>query len=294
VTCLVGVHDASAGTVTFASAGHPPPLRMGAGGDAGYVDVRPGLPLGVPAAIMHTRIAAVGDEPVAPYAETTVPLEPGAALLLFTDGLVEDRDVSVGAGLDRLATAFAGQVPADADGACDAALRAMGRDTSHDDDTAVLVLRALPGPEALTLPDGDGAVVDRPGAVRVGLTSSPQAPALARRAVVDALQAGGLPELADTATLLVSELVTNALRHGGGPRELFVQVDDAAVAVGVRDASPRAPHPVTGEGPGAMRVVDGGLAENGRGLLLVELLADTWGWRPEDGGKLVWFRLRRD
>jgi anti-sigma regulatory factor (Ser/Thr protein kinase) len=50
---------------------------------------------------------------------------------------------------------------------------------------------------------------------------------------------------------------------------------------------------VTSDGPGAVRVVDGGLAENGRGLLLVDQLADSWGWRPETGGKLVWFRLRR-
>jgi anti-sigma regulatory factor (Ser/Thr protein kinase) len=167
----------------------------------------------------------------------------------------------------------------------------MGRDTSHDDDTAVLVLRAVSDPAAPALPDA--AVADRPGVVRVGLSASPQTPALARRTITDVLRAGGLPELVDTATLLVSELVTNALRHGGGPRELLVQLDDAAVVVGVRDASPRAPYLATSEGPGAVRVVDAGLAENGRGLMLVELLADAWGWRPEDGGKLVWFRLRR-
>ncbi len=289
VTCLVGVHDAAAGTVTLASAGHPPPLRLGADGDAGFVDVRPGLPLGVPVSIMR----AGSEEGLVPYAETKVPLEPGAGLLLFTDGLVEDRDVSVGAGLERLAAAFAGQVPPDADSACDDALRALGRDTSHDDDTAVLVLRAVPGPAAPDGPDDGDATADRPGTVRVALSASPQSPALARRTVTDVLQAGGLPELADTATLLVSELVTNALRHGGGPSELIVQLDDAAVAVGVRDASPRAPHPAMAEGPGATRVIDGGLAESGRGLMLVELLADAWGWRPEEGGKLVWFRLER-
>ena len=48
VTCLVGIHDAANSTVTFASAGHPPALRLGADGDAGYVEVEPGLPLGRP------------------------------------------------------------------------------------------------------------------------------------------------------------------------------------------------------------------------------------------------------
>jgi serine phosphatase RsbU (regulator of sigma subunit)/anti-sigma regulatory factor (Ser/Thr protein kinase) len=286
VTCLVGVHDAATGTVTLASAGHPPPLRLGADGLAGYADVRPGLPLGVPPSLL------AGDR--GHYEECTVALEPGAALLMFTDGLVEDRDVSVGAGLERLAAAFAGQAAADAESACEAALRAMGRDASHDDDTAVLALRATdvrpPGlPEDVTAEDASPSGE----LVRVDLRTAPQAPATGRRVVTDVLLAAGLPDLVDTASLLVSEVVTNALRHGGGPRELRVRVDDEGVDVGVRDSSPQAPHPVTGDGPGAERVVDGGLAENGRGLLLVDLLADSWGWRPEGGGKLVWFRLRR-
>jgi serine phosphatase RsbU (regulator of sigma subunit)/anti-sigma regulatory factor (Ser/Thr protein kinase) len=286
VTCLVGVYDAATGTVTLASAGHPPPLRLGADGLAGYADVRPGLPLGVPPSLREDDRER--------YDECTVALEPGAALLMFTDGLVEDREVPVGEGLDRLAAAFAGQPAADAESACEAALRAMGRDASHDDDTAVLALRATdvgpPGlPEDVTAEDGSlsGDVV------RVDLRTAPQAPATGRRVVTDVLLAAGLPDLVDTASLLVSEVVTNALRHGGGPRELLVRIDDEGVDVGVRDSSPKAPHPVTADGPGASRVVDGGLAENGRGLMLVDLLADSWGWRPEGSGKLVWFRLRR-
>jgi PAS domain S-box-containing protein len=289
VTCLVGVHDAAAGTVTLASAGHPPPLRLGRDGVAGYVDVRPGLPLGVPSSLHgHDREH---------YEECTIRLEPDAALLMFTDGLVEDRDVPVGAGLERLAAAFAGQLPPDAESACEAALRAMGRDASHDDDTAVLALRATDmAPPGLP----DGAPGDREqdaaddGLLRVDLHTVPQAPAAGRQAVTDVLLAAGMPGLVDTASLLVSELVTNALRHGGGPRELLVRVDEEGVDVGVRDSSPQAPHPMGGDGPGAIRVVDGGLAENGRGLLLVDLLSDGWGWRPESGGKLVWFRLRQE
>jgi anti-sigma regulatory factor (Ser/Thr protein kinase) len=71
-----------------------------------------------------------------------------------------------------------------------------------------------------------------------------------------------------------------------------VTVDADGVDIGVRDTSPRPPQPMTLDGPGGTRVVGGGLAENGRGLLLVELLSDSWGWGPESGGKLVWFHLR--
>jgi PAS domain S-box-containing protein len=286
VTCLVGVHDALDGTMTLASAGHPPPLRLGSEGVACYVDVRPGLPLGVPPALTQGSSAD--------YEECTVALEPGATLLMFTDGLVEDRDTPVGAGLERLADGFVGHVPADAESVCEAALRLMGRDASHDDDTAVLAMRARPllsrdlgGPDAAHRGRGDD------GPVRVDLQTTPEAAGFGRAVVTDVLLGAGMPELVDTAALLVSELVTNALRHGGGPRELLVAVDGEGVDVGVRDASPRPPRPVVLDGPGATRVDDGSLSENGRGLLLVERLADSWGWRPEDGGKLVWFRLDR-
>jgi anti-sigma regulatory factor (Ser/Thr protein kinase) len=286
VTCLVGVHDAVEGTMTLASAGHPPPLRLGTDGVSNFVDVRPGLPLGVPPALIE-------DSP-AGYEECAVALEPGATLLMFTDGLVEDRDTPVGAGLDRLAAGFAGQVPPDAESACQAALRLMGRDSSHDDDTAVLAMRATAiAPPDLPEPEGVSAGHEDDGRVRVDLRTAPQAPRLSRSIVTDVLLEAGLPELVDTASLLVSELVTNALRHGGGPHELLVQVDGEVVDVGVRDGSPRPPHSMVSDGPGATLAVDGGLAENGRGLLLVDLLADSWGWRPENGGKLVWFRLRR-
>jgi PAS domain S-box-containing protein len=285
VTCLVGIHDAASGTVTFASAGHPPPLRLSADGDVGYVDVAPGLPLGVPSALER------GTDEGPAYPETSVNLPPGSTLLLFTDGLVEDRDVPVASGMKRLADAFAGRPPATAEEACSEALRTMGRDASHDDDTAVLALRAT------SLADGNGPGLGLPREAdplevsRVELQANPHAPAAARRAVTARLTQAGLADLVDTATLLVSEIVTNALRHGGGPEEVIVEIDPASVSIGVRDSSPQPPQEDSAHGPGAVRVVGGGLAENGRGLLLVDMLADSWGWRPELAGKLVWFRL---
>jgi PAS domain S-box-containing protein len=289
VTCLVGIHDAASGTVTFASAGHPPPLRLGADGDVGYVDVPPGLPLGVPSTLERGT-----EEGAPPYPETSVKLTQGSTLLLFTDGLVEDRDVPVATGLRQLADAFEGRLPATAEDACSEALRTMGRDTSHDDDTAVLALRAT------NLAEGNGPGLGLPRAgdplevSRVELQASPHAPAAARRAVAARLTEAGLADQVDTATLLVSEVVTNALRHGGGPEELLVEIDAEGVSIGVRDSSLQAPRKDAAQGPGAVRIVGGSLAENGRGLLLVDMLADSWGWRPESTGKLVWFRLERD
>jgi anti-sigma regulatory factor (Ser/Thr protein kinase) len=169
----------------------------------------------------------------------------------------------------------------------------MGRDTSHDDDTAILALRAT------SMAEGNGPGLGVPLAAeplqvsRIELQANPHAPAAARRGVTARLVDAGLVDHVDTATLLVSELVTNALRHGDGPEELIVEIDAEGVSIGVRDASLQPPREETSQGPGAMRVVGGGLAENGRGLLLVDMLADSWGWRPEPGGKLVWFRLQR-
>ena len=288
-TCLVGVHDAAAGTVTFASAGHPPPLLLAVAGEGGYVDVRPGLPLGVATSLTSGEAA---DDGPGGYPELTVNFAAGSTLLMYTDGLVEDRDVPVAAGLERLAAALLGRLPSSAEEACVGALRAMGRDTSHDDDTAVLALRAT------NLGEGDGDTLGLPGTadpaqvVRVELPGSPHAPSMARRTVTATLGEAGLHDQVDTAALLVSEVATNALRHGGGPEELIIEIDAEGVSVGVTDGSPQPPHEERSAGPGAVRVVGGGLTESGRGLLLVDMLADSWGWRPEAGGKLVWFRLR--
>lgn len=80
--------------------------------------------------------------------------------------------------------------------------------------------------------------------------------------------------------LLVSELVTNAVRHGGPPIELELSCDDAH-ALQVRDAGPGEPSPATAD-------LDG---EHGRGLAITSILSDAWGVEPTPPGKTVWFRL---
>jgi anti-sigma regulatory factor (Ser/Thr protein kinase) len=84
------------------------------------------------------------------------------------------------------------------------------------------------------------------------------------------------------AVLLVSELVTNAVRHAGSTLTVAVAIGRAAVRVEVRDRSPRLP---------ALRESTGGDDEWGRGLVLVDALASRWGAERLPSGKRVWFEL---
>ena len=107
----------------------------------------------------------------------------------------------------------------------------------------------------------------------------------ARREVVGMLVRWDLPSLTRDAELLVSELVTNAVVHGRSDVTLSLAVADGALEVGVTDRSPRQ--------PGSAVAADW-WAEGGRGLRLVDLLADEWGVAPIATGKQVWFRLAVD
>jgi anti-sigma regulatory factor (Ser/Thr protein kinase) len=90
------------------------------------------------------------------------------------------------------------------------------------------------------------------------------------------------PEIIHTATLLVSELATNAIVHATSTIQLRVGIG-SEIRVEVRDNADAAP----------VLDPDGGEAESGRGLAIVEMLADTWDWAPRDPGKVVWFALAR-
>ena len=109
-------------------------------------------------------------------------------------------------------------------------------------------------------------------------------PARARRFVVRALEASGLVDLADTAELLVSELVTNAVLHARSKIVVRVDVDGQRLRVEVRDDTTGTPQ---------VRSY-GAQATTGRGLLLVETLATRWGFKPQAAGKAVWFELERE
>ena len=132
VTALYGVLDPKAGALTIASAGHPAPVVIRSDGDVAGIELDPGPPLGV-----DTRS----------YGAVDVHLAPGDTLLLFTDGLVEDRTLPVYEGIEKLRAGLAADTRARSacpDAVCAAALEVMGRGPGHDDDIALLAVTLTP------------------------------------------------------------------------------------------------------------------------------------------------------
>lgn len=121
------------------------------------------------------------------------------------------------------------------------------------------------------------AVIER----RQTFPSTPISAGKARVFVESALAAAGLGRLAHTATLLVSELVANAILHSGTPLEVVVRADEDRVRVEVYDGNPVLP----------VRKHYSTMSGTGRGLMLVERLAAGWGADRTPTGKVVWFEL---
>ncbi|MEU8651878.1 SpoIIE family protein phosphatase [Streptomyces sp. NPDC048737] len=115
--------------LTWAAAGHPPPVLREPDGRVRTLDAKPGAMLGIP---LHQEIA-----------DHTVPLVPGSTLALYTDGLVERRAQGIDPGIERLATALGsfrtGELDADLDGAADRILDPMLSDSERDDDVCLLL-----------------------------------------------------------------------------------------------------------------------------------------------------------
>jgi anti-sigma regulatory factor (Ser/Thr protein kinase) len=199
-----------------------------------------------------------------PFEAVEVELQEGSVLALYTDGLIEaaDRDIDRGLGLLRDALSHP---PAGLEAICDQVVRKV-IPAAPADDIVLLLART----SAL---DAD----------RVHTWRLPTDPALvagARRMASDQLTAWGLDELAFATELIVSELVTNAIRYGTAPIELRLLRGDSLICE-VSDGSNSAPH------LRRARSFD----EGGRGLLLVAQLAERWGSRQTPSGKTIWAEL---
>ncbi len=244
-TCLYAVYDPVSRHCTLASAGHLAPVVVMPDGTVEFVPLTPGPPLGVGGL---------------PFEATDVRLPEGSLLVLYTDGLVETRDRDIGTGMRELAHALAGLNPS-LEATCDNLVTLLPE--HPDDDIALLVARtnAL-GPSHVASWD---------------LPATPSVVADARRRAADQLTTWGLQDAVPTTELIVSELVTNAIRHASAPIQLRL-IRNAALICEVSDSSSTAPH------PRRARALD----EGGRGLFLVGQLAERWGTRHTPTGKTIW------
>ncbi|MEU5604680.1 SpoIIE family protein phosphatase [Streptomyces lydicus] len=255
-TCMYAVYDPVAHRITIANAGHPPPVMLHRGGRAEVLRVPSGAPIGV---------GGVDFEAV----ELDAPA--GATLVLYTDGLVESRIRDVWTGIEQLRERLAetarltGPNPPPLEPLCDEVLDMLGPG-DRDDDIALLAARF----DGIAPSDVAYWYLD-PKAQTAG-----QARRLARRA----LARWGLDELTDQLELLVSEVVTNAVRYAERPITLrLLRTDVLRCEVG--DDVPQLPR------LRQARPSD----EGGRGLYLVNRMARRWGATRLSMGKVVWFEL---
>jgi len=258
-TCLYAVYDPVSHRITIANAGHPPPVLLHLGGRAEVLRVPAGAPIGV---------GGVDFEAV----ELDAPA--GATLLLYTDGLVESRLRDVWTGIEQLREKLAETAqltgpdhPPPLEALCDEVLDMLGPG-DRDDDIALLAARfdgIAPSDVAYWYLDPEDA-----------------APGRARRLARRALARWGLEELTDSVELLVSEVVTNAVRYASRPVTLrLLRTDVLRCEVG--DDVPQLPR------LRQARATD----EGGRGLYLVNRMARRWGATRLSTGKVVWFELNR-
>ncbi|MFG3720940.1 SpoIIE family protein phosphatase [Streptomyces massasporeus] len=249
-TCLYAVYDPVDGRCSLARAGHLLPAVVSGDCTVDLLDLPPGPPLGLGGL---------------PFEAAEVDLPEGSLLALYTDGLVEGRDRDVDAGLALLRHALA-QPSVSLEAACDTVLQALVPTDRPYDDVALLLAR----PRAL----GDHQVA------AWDVDADPAAVARARSNASERLAAWGLEELAFMTELVVSELVTNAIRYGRPPVRLRL-IRDRSLLCEVSDAGSTTPH------LRRARTFD----EGGRGLFLVAQLAERWGTRHARQGKTVWAEL---
>ncbi|MGY5126429.1 SpoIIE family protein phosphatase [Streptomyces nigrescens] len=245
-TCLYAIYDPTSQQCVMARSGHPPPAIVRPDGTVTFPDLPAGPPLGLGGL---------------PFETAACHLPEGSQLVLYTDGLIRDRHRDFDLSLDRLREALAHQDRSPED-TCEAVLRTVVPDHPTDD-IALLVARTR--------------VLDPHRIATWDLAADPALVSGIRAAVTRQLAEWGLDEVVFATELLLSELVTNAIRYGTEPLQVRL-LHDRTLICEVADASSTAPHlrhaATTDEG--------------GRGLFLVAQLAQAWGTRYTADGKVIW------
>ncbi|BAC71863.1 SpoIIE family protein phosphatase/ATP-binding protein [Streptomyces avermitilis] len=246
-TCLYAIYEPVTGACTVARAGHPDPIVVRPDGTVTCPDVPASAPLGL------------GSHP---FETAELHLPEGSQLVLYTDGLVRDRTRDPDVGLDGLRLALKGAGERTPGETCQAVIDAL-KPTHPSDDIALLVARTR------LFPPSHVAEWDVP--------SDPAVVPSVRARCREKLREWGLEESEFTTELILSELVTNAIRYGSPPvtvrllygRCLSCEVSDAS------STSPRLRRAATTD-------------EGGRGLFLVAQFAERWGTRYTPYGKVIW------
>ncbi|MFJ4704015.1 SpoIIE family protein phosphatase [Streptomyces anulatus] len=246
-TCLYAVYDPVSRRCVMARAGHLPPAIVGPGGEVSFPDLPAGPPLGLGGL---------------PFESMEIDLPVGSLLALFTDGLVEAGDHDIGRGLDTLGRVL-GDRSASLEVLCDRAVSELVPGGASADDTALLLVRTR--------------ALDADRVADWELTAEPVSVGRARELATGQLEAWGLEELAFATQLVVSELVTNAVRYAGGPLGLRL-IRDRTLVCEVADTGHTSPHPRHSEADD----------EGGRGLFIVAQLVQRWGTRYTPTGKTIW------
>jgi PAS domain S-box-containing protein len=245
-TCVYAVYDPVSRRCSLARAGHPVPALVTPDGDVSFLDLPAGPPLGLGGL---------------PFESLDIELPAGSVLTLYTDGLVESRDSDLDVGFGRLREALARKEPS-LEAACDKLLATVLPDRAADDVALLMArTRALTGDQVATW----------------DLPADPAVVTSAREQALTRLADWGLDDAAFTTELVISELVTNAIRHARSPIQLRL-IRDRTLICEVSDGSSTAPHP--------RRARD--FDEGGRGLLLVSQLTQRWGSRQTTHGKTIW------
>ncbi|MEU6318160.1 SpoIIE family protein phosphatase [Streptomyces sp. NPDC047009] len=245
-SCLYAVYDPVSRRCTLARAGHPPPAVVTSDETAHILDLPAGPPLGLGGL---------------PFETSEIELPEGSLLALYTDGLIDGRDRDVDEELNTLRNSLVQPAPS-LDALCDTVLKAL-LPARPDDDVALLLARTR------ALHADQVATWDVP--------YDPAVVAQARQNASAQLTEWGLDEAIFITELVVSELVTNAIRYGQPPIQLRL-IHDRTLICEVSDASSTTPH------LRRTRVLD----EGGRGLLLVAHLTTRWGTRHSHTGKTIW------
>ncbi|WP_455357277.1 SpoIIE family protein phosphatase [Streptomyces sp. SYSU K217416] len=247
-TCLYAIYDPVTGMCTLARSGHPGPALVHPDGTVEYPDVPVSPPLGLGGGM--------------PFETAELRLSEGSRLVLFTDGLITGHGRDPDAGLALLRTALAGTADRTPDEICRSVFDAL-LPARAGDDIALLVARTR--------------LLDPGRVAGWKVPSDPAAVAPVRAACARRLSDWGLDEIAFTTELILSELITNAIRYGTQPITVRL-LHDRALICEVADGSSTSPH--------LRRAAT--TDEGGRGLFLVAQFAERWGTRYAHRGKVIW------